>query len=88
MEEGETTVCRQLENPLDEEGLSVEQRKHLYQELVEDVRAEVEAGYWVVIRRDFNESYIEKGLMHKSFEELTLVNMFHLNLKQDSVIVK
>ena len=73
---GSTTVRRQLQNSLDEEGVQMTLMRHFYKELEEEIRDEKTKGSQIVIGGDFNETVEEKGEMTNLFERLSLVNLF------------
>ena len=73
---GPTTVRRQLQNALDEEGIDEDLIDNLYKEMSEEISEDIEEGKNVIVGGDFNETCEEDGLMSKTMEKIGLVNYF------------
>ena len=73
---GPTTVRRQLQNSLDEEGIIEDQRVHFYKDLREQVDSDIKKGKSVIVGGEFNETHEEGGIMYKTMMNLGLVNYF------------
>ena len=69
-----------IQNFLDEAGVEEDLVKHLYRELGENIKKDINEGKSVVVGGDFNETQEEKGLMYQTMIGLGMVNYFGVQM--------
>ena len=79
---GSTTIKRQLQNSLDNEGILEDPREHLYNQLKEDIEKEVRRGNQVLVGGDFNETMEENSKMQGVFDSLGMENVFYSRMEE------
>ena len=79
---GSTTIKRQLQNSLDNEGILEDPREHLYQQLQSDIEEEVKRGNQVLVGGDFNETMEENAQMQGVFNALGMENVFYSRMDE------
>ena len=72
------TVKRQLQNSLDEEGILEDQQNHLYRELREDIKKEIEEGNQILVGGDFNKTLEEEGKVKEAFNSDMIIDYTHV----------
>ena len=79
---GSTTVRRQLQNVLDEEEVTTERNKHLYEELTDEINKDKRNGWQVIVGGDFNEDIGRGSKMEEIMEGVGLSNLFYSKMNE------